>query len=41
MGVFSRHVDAPVVAPSWRRTVVIEQGRWESRRTAWALSATT
>jgi hypothetical protein len=35
MGVFSRHVDATVVALSWRRTVVIEQGRWESRRTAW------
>ncbi len=33
--MFSRHVDATVVALSWRRTVVIEQGRWESRRTAW------
>jgi hypothetical protein len=32
--VFSRHVDAVVVALSWRRTVVIEQGRWESRRTS-------
>jgi hypothetical protein len=35
MSVFSRHVDAAVVALSWKRTVVIEQGRWESRRTAW------
>jgi len=34
-GVFSRHVDARVTALSWSRTVVIEQGRWESRRTAW------
>jgi hypothetical protein len=35
MSVFSRHVDVAVVALSWKRTVVIEQGRWESRRTAW------
>jgi hypothetical protein len=35
MGVFSRHVDAVVVALSWKRTVVVEQGRWVSRRTAW------
>ena len=35
MGVFSRYVVATVVALSWKRTVVIEQGRWESRRTAW------
>jgi hypothetical protein len=35
MGVFSGRVDAVVVALSWRRTVVVEQGRWESRRTAW------
>jgi hypothetical protein len=35
MNVFSRSVDAAVVALSWKRTVVIEQGRWESRRTAW------
>ena len=35
MSVFSRHVDAAVVALNWKRTVVIEQGRWESRHTAW------
>ena len=35
MTVFSRNVDARVTALSWTRTVVIEQGRWESRRTAW------
>jgi hypothetical protein len=35
MSVFARHVDAAVVALSWTRTVVIEQGRWHSRRTAW------
>jgi hypothetical protein len=35
MSVFSRQVDAVVVALSWSRTVVIEQGRWHSRRTAW------
>jgi hypothetical protein len=35
MGMFSRHIEAVVVALSWKRTVVIEQGRWESRRTAW------
>ena len=33
--VFARHVVATVVALSWKRTVVIERGRWESRRTAW------
>lgn len=35
MSVFSGHVDAVVTALSWRRTVVIEQGRWQSRRTDW------
>jgi len=35
MRVFSRQVDVVVVALSWRRTVVVEQGRWRSRRTAW------
>jgi hypothetical protein len=35
MSVFSRHIDAVVTALSWKRTVVVEQGRWESRRTAW------
>jgi hypothetical protein len=35
MTVFSRHVNATVTAMSWKRTVVVEQGRWESRRTAW------
>ena len=33
--MFARHVVATVVALSWKRTVVIEYGRWESRRTAW------
>jgi hypothetical protein len=33
--VFARHVDAAVVALSWSRTLVVEQGRWHSRRTAW------
>jgi hypothetical protein len=28
-------VVATAVALSWKRTVVIEYGRWESRRTAW------
>ena len=35
MSVLSRHVDAVVVALSWKRTVVIEQGHWASRSTAW------
>ncbi len=35
MSVFSRHVDVVVVALNWKRTVVIEQGRWKSRRTAY------
>jgi hypothetical protein len=35
MNVFSRNVDAVVVALSWKRTVVVEQGHWESRCTAW------
>jgi hypothetical protein len=35
MGVLARHVDAVVVALSWKRTVVIEQGRWVSRSTSW------
>jgi hypothetical protein len=33
--VFSRRMAVVVVALTWKRTVVIEQGRWESRRTAW------
>ena len=33
--MFSRQVDVVVTALSWRRTVVVEQGRWRSRRTAW------
>jgi hypothetical protein len=33
--VFSGHVDVVVAALSWRRTVVIEQGRWQLRRTEW------
>jgi len=33
--MFSRHVDAVVVALHWSRTVVIEQGRWKSCRTRW------
>jgi hypothetical protein len=35
MGVLSRHVDAVVVALSWKRTVILEQGRWLSRNTEW------
>jgi hypothetical protein len=35
MGVFSRRVDAMVVALTWKRSVVVEQGHWSSRRTAW------
>jgi len=35
MSVLSRHVEAAVVSLSWKRTVVIEQGRWLSRSTAW------
>jgi hypothetical protein len=35
VGVFSGHVDVVVTALSWRRTVVIEQGRWQSRRSDW------
>ena len=35
MSVFARRIQATVVALHWRRTVVIEQGRWESRSTAW------
>jgi hypothetical protein len=35
MSVFARHIQATVVALNWRRTIVIEQGRWESRSTAW------
>jgi hypothetical protein len=35
MKVFSRQVDVVVTALSWRRTVVVEQGRWRFRRTAW------
>jgi len=33
--VFARQVVATVVALNWKRSVVIEQGRWEFRRTAW------
>jgi hypothetical protein len=33
--VFSRQVDVVVAALRWRRTVVIEQGRWQSRRSDW------
>jgi len=33
--VFTRHVDAVVTGLSWKRTVVVEQGRWVSRRMAW------
>lgn len=33
--VFAQHVVATVVALNWKRTVVIEHGRWRSRRTAW------
>jgi hypothetical protein len=35
MSLLSRHVEATVVSLSWKRTVVIEQGRWLSRSTAW------
>src|ERR1700761_8783584 len=35
VSVFSGHVDVVVTALSWRRTVVIEQGRWQPRRTDW------
>jgi hypothetical protein len=35
VSVFSQHVDATVVALSWKRTVVIEQGHWASRSTSW------
>jgi hypothetical protein len=35
MGVFSRQVDAVVTALSWSRTITVEQGRWEHRRTPW------
>ncbi len=33
--MFTRNVDAAVVALSWKRTVVVEHGRWEHRRTSW------
>jgi hypothetical protein len=33
--VFSGHVDVVVTALSWRRTLVIEQGRWHPCRTDW------
>ena len=35
MSVLARHVDATVVSLTWKRTVVIEQGRWLSRSTSW------
>lgn len=35
MSVLSRHVEAAVVSLSWKRTVVVEQGRWHSRSTSW------
>lgn len=33
--MFSRHVNAVVAELSWKRTVVIEKGRWEPRDTDW------
>ncbi|MGD0703240.1 MAG: hypothetical protein ABSA02_25570 [Trebonia sp.] len=35
MSVLSRHVEATAVSLNWKRTVVVEQGRWLSRRTSW------
>jgi hypothetical protein len=35
MSLFSRQRDAVVTALSWSRTVTVEQGRWEHRRTPW------
>ena len=35
VSVFSGHVDVVVTALSWRRAVVIEEGRWQFRRTDW------
>ena len=35
MSVFARHMQATVVALNWRRTVVVERGRWEPRSTLW------
>jgi hypothetical protein len=35
MAVFSRRVDATVVALTWKRSVVVEQAHWVPRRTAW------
>jgi hypothetical protein len=34
-GVFSGHVDVVVTGLSWRRAVVVEQGRWHHRRADW------
>ena len=33
--MFGRYVEARVTSLAWRRTVVIEQGFWEFRRTSW------
>jgi hypothetical protein len=35
MSVFARHIQATVIELNWKRTIVIEHGRWESRSTAW------
>jgi hypothetical protein len=35
MSVFGRQVEARVTALAWRRTLVVEQGFWEFRRTSW------
>jgi hypothetical protein len=35
MSVFGRQVEARVTSLAWRRTVVVEQGFWEFRRTSW------
>jgi hypothetical protein len=40
MGLLSRQVVAAVVALSWKRTVVVEQGHWRARRTAWKPTGT-
>jgi hypothetical protein len=35
MSVFGRRVEARVSSLAWRRTLVVEQGFWEFRRTSW------
>jgi hypothetical protein len=35
MSMFGRQVEARVTSLAWRRTVVVEQGFWEFRRTSW------